>query len=114
MSACIRVVHKRFLFFIFYFGGGGLEVDVLFRKRYVGQLLSLILKLSFSASMKVRSRHHSRPSLFNCSRGLCDADMVEISDFVGEQSERFMWWRLVINYLHKSFDNGHSQALAFR
>ena len=27
---------------------------------------------------------------------------------------RFMWWQLVIDYLHKSFDNSHSLEIAFK
>ena len=45
--------------------------------------------------------------------GTCNANMDEIY-FFRQLELRFMWWWLVIDHPHKSFDNCHNQELAFR
>ena len=93
---------------------GEVEFDVLFWNRHVGQLLVLKLQLPSLLRWREGQGIHSRQCPFDCSRGSCNADMNEICIFVGEWSVRLMWWWLLIDCLHKSFDNCRSQAWALR
>ena len=56
---------------------------------------------------------YSQPSPFNYSLGSCITNIDEVYIF-RQKKLKFMWWRLVIDYPHESFDNYRSQAVAFK
>jgi len=69
---------------------------------------------SSSKVIKVEESIAGRPGPFNCSlKGDVTSTWMRFICF-RQMELRFMWWRLVIDYRHKSFDSCRSQALEFR